>query len=284
VISIFYRILIFWKRNLHTRFVNTTGFSRWKYQQAILKLSLIRAKYEFVGGWIDENNNFALKTPDGYWLSYNYSDPRITQGDGQRLDFRSSFIEDPIRAEILKYLPTGGVHIDVGANNGYYYSLQVERLRSAIVLAIEPDPQILQHLRRNVILNGCASIEIIECALTDRIGIGMLTDGLGASNYLDPEYGAKSIPTSVTTLDEIVFSRNLPSVDTIKVDIEGGEFKFLHGARETFAKFQPKVIMELRPEMLERSGVTLEKTIKLIHELGYQVSNISNHDFLLIPI
>ena len=45
----------------------------------------------------------------------------------------------------------------------------------------------------------------------------------------------------LTTVDKLVAELKLPRVDFIKMDIEGAEPKALAGARDTLAKFKPRL-------------------------------------------
>jgi len=52
----------------------------------------------------------------------------------------------------------------------------------------------------------------------------------------------------LTTIDKLVAELNLPSVDFIKMDIEGAEVKALHGGRESIAKYHPRMALSVYHE------------------------------------
>ena len=67
----------------------------------------------------------------------------------------------------------------------------------------------------------------------------------------------RQIEVKTTTIDEYVKVNGLESVDFIKADIEGAERYMLEGAKETLAKFAPKLSictyhLPDDPEVLER--------------------------------
>ncbi|MBR1420207.1 MAG: FkbM family methyltransferase [Selenomonadaceae bacterium] len=77
--------------------------------------------------------------------------------------------------------------------------------------------------------------------------------GGGASriyfNQLAPDGSPK---TQLTTLDAYVREKNLPSVDFIKLDIEGAELAMLKGSVDTITRFKPKLALSAyhKPEDL----------------------------------
>ena len=52
---------------------------------------------------------------------------------------------------------------------------------------------------------------------------------------------SRAKPLPITTIDKIVADLGLPSVDFIKMDIEGSERYALRGAEQTLKKFHPRM-------------------------------------------
>jgi hypothetical protein len=61
--------------------------------------------------------------------------------------------------------------------------------------------------------------------------------------------GGRGPKVRLTTIDKLVAELKLPSVDFIKMDIEGAEMQALEGAVETVRRFQPRmaISVEHRP-------------------------------------
>jgi FkbM family methyltransferase len=55
----------------------------------------------------------------------------------------------------------------------------------------------------------------------------------------------------MTSIDEIVEEHNLPSVDMIKIDVEGYEKNVLYGALNTIERFRPLIYLEFKESKLE---------------------------------
>jgi hypothetical protein len=139
------------------------------------------------GGTFTEDGEFYLRSYDGIHLYYNFSDDGYTLGDGQGLDFRPAKGRQSLEEFLMRCLENGMVYFDVGANNGYYYSLKVaKRFRACRVYAFEPDPRILLHLTRNIAIDQADRVKMIQQALSDHTGVRKMTALLGASNFLIP--------------------------------------------------------------------------------------------------
>jgi FkbM family methyltransferase len=134
------------------------------------------------------------------------------------------------------------VVVDAGAFNGILMNIFASQVGPAgRVLAFEPDAINREHALRNWKLNGSPShVELIPVALWDRPAeIEFCERGaLGSSAFWDGPGGHK-VKIHATTLDEVVYERNLERVDFVKMNIEGAEIKALRGAMETIRRFKP---------------------------------------------
>lgn len=235
---------------------------------------------------IDWNGDCFLRTEDGVALWYNVSNPALTAGDGQSLDLHPHARSTSWEHFLFREMRAPVTYVDVGANNGYYYTLRVAlRHRHCRVVAFEPDPKILQHLRRNVVRNAASNVEVVPMGLADTTEPQVMTKNLGASNFLVPnERGPE--PTAMvacTTLDHFVARGSLSRIDLIKVDIEGAEFRFLRGARNTLLQDMPLVHMELDDRLLSRQGASEREVVGYASGLGYTVFRIrATRDVLMI--
>jgi len=120
--------------------------------------------------------------------------------------------------------------------------------KGATTYAFEPTKNIFEYLQSTAALNK--NIFPINAGL----GEAKRTMNLLKSNQLDGECNSfiknnnhdnidftNSEQAQVTTIDFFVQENNLSKVDFIKADIEGFERQMLLGAKETLAKFAPKL-------------------------------------------
>jgi FkbM family methyltransferase len=168
---------------------------------------------------------------------------------------------------------SSGSVIDVGANTGFYSLITSACAPLVHVAALEPQPDVADHLRRNVAVNHADRIEVLQVAAGDVAGSARfyiptsehgLVETSGSLDETFKEHHSAVIDVAVVTIDEVAAARPRPLV-ALKVDVEGVEDLVLRGARATLVEDRPVVFFELlahRPE----PGVGIER---LRRELGY---------------
>jgi FkbM family methyltransferase len=139
--------------------------------------------------------------------------------------------------------------LDIGANTGAYSLLARAVNPSASVIAFEPVKRIAKRLRQNIALNNYA-IETVELAASDKCGTAPFFDvdaPLGYAASLEEAHGQHdhSYPVDTITIDEFLAQRGWPRVDLVKIDVETHEPAVFRGMRETIARFQPAILVEV---------------------------------------
>lgn len=145
------------------------------------------------------------------------------------------------------FLKSGGVAIDLGANQGIYACAFATAVGSeGRVVAVEPIPRQVARLKKNLEINNCTNVVVIEGAISDASGSAelRLNSGDTAASIV---WGAedKTIEVRTYTIDEIVDREKLERVDFIKLDVEGAELLALHGAKQTLSRFKPALSLEV---------------------------------------
>lgn len=158
--------------------------------------------------------------------------------------------------------------VDIGANVGLFSTWALERIRPAEVLAIEPDPQNADLLRRCVSLNSDrARWHVVEAIAAAIEGEGELLVGAGPESRV-PEPGELGRRVSVEQID--VFER-LGGADLVKIDIEGGEWALLSDPR--FRTLTAAVvIVEHHPRLCPEGIQPRALASKLLERAGYRVA------------
>jgi len=85
--------------------------------------------------------------------------------------------------------------------------------------------------------------------------------------------GDLKVPTR--TID----SYNFESVDFIKLDVEGHEYKCIQGAEQTIKKFTPVIIIEQNKDDFSASELLKQWGYKIVHEM--HLGNML-HDFIMV--
>lgn len=159
-------------------------------------------------------------------------------------DDYSSFCEGPYEYGEVR-LRKGDIVIDGGANIGMFSAVAVSK--DCISYAFEPEERMRGLLENNARL--MENIKVVPYALFDKKSIMTLTITDDMENYGDgsliyergPEFKREQVQT--ISIDEFVKEQGLERVDFIKADIEGAERYMLTGAKETLAKFAPRLAL-----------------------------------------
>lgn len=139
----------------------------------------------------------------------------------------------------------GDITLDCGANVGV--TVHEELAAGArTVVAIEPAPENLECLRRNYANEIAAGrVILIPKGVWDKddfLTLRVDPKNSAADSFVIQRQGAVDLErVPLTTIDKIVAELKLPRVDYIKLDIEGAEPRALTGAKETLAKYKPRI-------------------------------------------
>ena len=171
----------------------------------------------------------------------------------------------------------GMIALDVGADIGYF-SLQFSKLvgNSGRVIAFEPIPKARERLVHNIALNELTNITVSEFALGNQEGTVYLEDPFTKSrvNLNKTSGGINDIKVSIKRFDDLFDELSLPSVDIIKMDIEGAEHEALRGMEQTLRRFRPTIVLEVHNHFLPQFNSSSEALLDWLKSLDYKVSTI----------
>ncbi|MBU6474335.1 MAG: FkbM family methyltransferase [Alphaproteobacteria bacterium] len=188
--------------------------------------------------------------------------------------FMPQFFDPYERARLKQTLFDGGVFVDIGANAGIYTLAAAPHVGAAgKVLAVEPNPAVLERLKFNIALNGFQGrVTVAPVGVSDAEGsFDLVLDdsNLGGSSLVAAR-GANRITVECRTLRALLAQYGLEKIDALKIDIEGAEDKalapFFREAPE--ALHSKLLILENSPAawkidlpaLLKDKGYALEKT------------------------
>lgn len=159
-------------------------------------------------------------------------------------------------------LGAGDVVIDAGAQFGDF-TIKASRSVGATgsVFAIEPDPEAMAYLRRNIERLGITNVHVVPTSLRsgEKGAIGIGSPRTEASSGL-------SLTAGGMTIDQLVERLAIKHVDVLKVDIEGPEL-------EVLADFQG--IRAIREIAVETHSVdTRIRLSNFLRSIGFQVRRI----------
>ena len=192
-----------------------------------------------------------------------------------------------IRRVCILAMKNGGVMFDVGANAGAISNEVAMACEGVTIKAFEPQAELAELVCVSAKLNGAAdAIEVFPVAVGDHCGTVQLhkpAHALHASLMTSGEAGESVVDCPLVSLDELVFSDQLPAPSFIKIDVEGGELGVLNGAKRILSTHRPVVIFEAN-ESSARFGYDREDLLSLFCECGdYKFFWIAPGDVLACP-
>ena len=140
----------------------------------------------------------------------------------------------------------GDIVLDAGANVGVF-TRKALWAGASKVIAIEPGPENVECLRRTFaaeIADG--RVVVYPKGIWDKEDVLKLSVSPTSSaqdSFVRPIENAQFIEVPLTTVDKLVEELHLPKVDFIKMDIEGAERKAVIGARNTLARYRPRMAL-----------------------------------------
>ena len=120
------------------------------------------------------------------------------------------------------HLDVDDIVIDAGANVGDYTVKAGNIVKKGKVIAIEPNPNNVEIIKKNIILNKLYNVEVLPFAISNVSGVAKLSgDSVGASIMQDVE---NSLQVQTITIEDILKKYCTTGKKVVmKMDIEGAE-------------------------------------------------------------
>ncbi len=160
--------------------------------------------------------------------------------------------------------------LDVGAHRGFF-TLYARSLNPTVpIYALEPEPANQEAFRSHMEHNSVPGVTLVPKALFATTGKSKLVVTADSHNHVlelvDTPAGGRAI-VSTTTLADLLAEYSLPSVDLLKMDIEGAEYPILESLdADTWGKIR-RIILEYHT-VHRRKPSELEQ---LLRENGFGV-------------
>jgi FkbM family methyltransferase len=214
---------------------------KWKLIRKFMKISpdwLCALVISFYSILHPCRQNVLVIPRDGSWRAVKNS----LEWDIPSPKYAPLFIEREQPYERYFEIKSGDVVFDVGASTGETVVRFAKKTgKEGIVIAVEPDPEALYSLRKNVAkMCKIANVRIIPKAAWGRKGI--------LSYNLLTITGPILVKVRADTLDNIFSKLKLKKVDFMKIDVDGAELEVLEGAKMVLSRAKYVVLETHRKE------------------------------------
>ncbi|MDG7013008.1 MAG: FkbM family methyltransferase [Nitrososphaerota archaeon] len=172
---------------------------------------------------------------------------------------------------MLKFVPSNGVIVDIGANVGVFSILAASRFGSARVHSFEPSPKNFEMLKRNVALNHMDSVvSTYRLCVAGASGSRVLnlSEEMVANSLYEVHKKRGETTVRCITLREVLELTGAPKIDFAKIDCEGAEVEILMGAsRETLQRVRHLTIESTETNctiimsLLKSNGFSVESSL-----------------------
>ena len=214
-----------------------------------------------------------LREVDGY---YKFSTPEGSMycPYPERWKFYRRGLAGRLRMLDLSYQftaldPPPGPVLDIGAYIGEFSLLALSRGRA--VYSVEPDPDALACLRRNVAGRGAiAVIDAVIWNTEEELTFGLDAAHADSSVFIADIHGKASstLRRHATTLDRIAENHKIDSLAFLKIEAEGAEPEVLEGGRNLLQR-TARVAVDTGPE--RRGRTTSAACETLLRDAGFTV-------------
>lgn len=178
-------------------------------------------------------------------------------------------------------LRRGAMVLDVGANHGIV-SLECSLFvgTSGRVHAFEPSPAARGRLLWHLDINRVQNVSVFGAAVGESSGRARLhvyeqASGLSALSS-SGRPADRVIEVETISLDQHCQTHAIPSVDLLKLDIEGHELFALRGARQLLAEKRiAAVLFETGARTCRNANVEPQEVLDDLHRSGYAVYSIN---------
>ena len=190
----------------------------------------------------------------------------------------------------MQYARDAKVIFDIGANAGIYSLLAASVNPQAEIHAFEPTPELFADFLNNIRLNDIQNIIANEVAIgkTDETGFVHVCKGSDGSNeamnYVTSENLRQSdLPTEIRSIDSYCRQNRIDRIDLMKIDIEGGEYNALLGAKGLLeSRSIGCIFIELLDWAADRYGHSTSEIEQLLRDAGYHLYEYTSRK--LIPV
>lgn len=205
-----------------------------------------------------------------------YIDPFSTSG---QIILNEGVYEPELVGLIRSKVGQGGVFLDIGANEGLFSGIAASIVGDkGRVIAVEPQSRLRDVLEINIALNSRGSYRIYHNVIGEKDGME-LSLSLGPSSHTGGSslvrayrWSTRTEKVMSRTVDSILAEQGDPTVDLMKIDVEGYEPEVVNSAAATLAAKRVKTIaIDYHGSILRARGIDPRKTDDRIRACGYRL-------------
>lgn len=171
--------------------------------------------------------------------------------------------------------------VDVGCNIGYFSCLFGSQTTQKRLIAIDPNPKMIERTKENLELNGIRNHLLLNVGIGAQQGrlclnISRRRHSLSSFAYVPDDGNSDSIEVEVCTLSEVIARHNLRNA-LVKIDTEGFEYQVFRGLSTEAAANIKFIIFELAMSNLQSAGISASELLSLPVMQIFDAYRIGDH-------
>jgi FkbM family methyltransferase len=177
---------------------------------------------------------------------------------------------------LWEFLKPGMTFFDVGAHHGVYSLLAARKLCSGdTVIAFEPSPRERRRFQLHLQMNEVTHVRLEPYAVSARSGafdFFTVTSGFTTMSSLQRpaiDHPIRKISIEAVSLDDYLNQRRIPSIDLMKIDVEGGELQAFAGATRLLQLLRPIIICEVLDWVTQPWGYAAREIVSCLQRHAY---------------
>jgi FkbM family methyltransferase len=196
--------------------------------------------------------------------------------------------EPSLTAWIERRLSAGDIFVDVGANIGYFTLLAAKCVGvTGKVVAIEPMPEIFQHLSEHVAANSLQNVKLVNEAAVGPGAAGTVTlywggnANIGSTSMLSRGEPSRSATAAARPLASILTDDECRRARVIKIDVEGVEAEAVRGLGLESGRFRDDLELVVEVSHDPNDQLKAARFIRYMADLGFHayIARESNDGF-----
>lgn len=197
---------------------------------------------------------------------------------------RGRFYDLRTQKFLLGVTRDGDTAIDIGANIGMM-TLLLSRCvgERGQVIAFEPNPDAASRITDAIEENGISNVILHRVAAGDSHGnadLAVISDHTGMGTLTEPDADERDLVScthkvEVDRVDSRVEIESSCPV-TIKIDVEGFEFRALHGMERILTGDHVTLVVECIERHLVRAGSNVRAVFDLFHQFGFETYAVAS--------
>lgn len=185
---------------------------------------------------------------------------------------------------VAKYIKDNMTIFDVGANIGDYTKKVISITPKLNIYCFEPVKSTFSTLNKNLESTRVDFIKTFNVGFSDKpetLSMNIYGDNGGSNSLYYNEYHAersaaiRKEEVELKKIDDFVLENRITSIDFLKIDVEGHEFKVLMGALQSLESNVIKCIQFEYNNYWKKSGHKLESVIELLSSFNFSIYRLT---------